>query len=73
MGCRRIRCIPSLRTTAGKFGSERRSGLAFLQSDRFVPTGSVPYGIVFAFTEDTAGNVWMSHQEGLFHLFESVW
>src|SRR4030095_8753608 len=34
-----------------------------------VPIGSVPYGIVYAFTEDTAGNVWMSHQEGLFHLF----
>ena len=44
-------------------------GVGFLKSDRFVPTGSVPYGIVYAFTEDTAGNVWMSHQEGLFHLF----
>ena len=46
-----------------------QSGVAFLKSDRFVPVASVPYGIVFSFTEDSAGNVWMSHQEGLFHLF----
>jgi len=45
-----------------------QSGVGLLKSDRFVPIASVPYGIVYGFTEDTAGNVWMSHQQGLFHL-----
>jgi signal transduction histidine kinase/ligand-binding sensor domain-containing protein len=45
-----------------------QSGVAFLESDRFVPVASVPDGIVFSFTEDGAGNVWVSHQEGLFRL-----
>ena len=33
---------------------------------------SHPYrtGIVYSFTDDSAGNVWVSHQEGLFHLFQ---
>ena len=46
------------------------SGVAFLKSDRFVPVASVPHGVVFSFTDDSAGNVWVSHQEGLFHLFQ---
>lgn len=46
-----------------------QNGVAFLKSDRFVPVDSVPYGIVYGFAEDSAGNVWMSHQEGLFRLF----
>ena len=46
-----------------------QSGVAFLKSGRFVPVASVPYGIVYSFTEDSAGNVWVSHQEGLLHLF----
>ena len=44
-------------------------GVGLLKSDRFVPIASVPSGIVYSFTEDSAGNVWMSHQEGLFHVF----
>ena len=60
---------PGYDAGAGPHRGGTRIGVGFLKSDRFVPTGSVPYGIVFAFTEDTAGNVWMSHQEGLFHLF----
>jgi signal transduction histidine kinase/ligand-binding sensor domain-containing protein len=28
----------------------------------------VPYGIVFSFADDGAGNIWMSHQEGLLHV-----
>ena len=46
------------------------SGVAFLKADRFVPVASVPHGIVYSFTDDSAGNVWVSHQEGLFHLFQ---
>ena len=45
------------------------SGVAVLKSDRFVPVASVPHGIVFSFTDDGAENIWVSHQEGLFHLF----
>ncbi|HEU4769535.1 MAG TPA: two-component regulator propeller domain-containing protein, partial [Pyrinomonadaceae bacterium] len=47
-----------------------QSGVAFLKSDRFVPVASIPYGIVFSFTDDGAGNLWMSHQEGLFRLLQ---
>src|SRR5262249_7770209 len=46
-----------------------QSGIAFLTSDRFVPVASVPYGIVYSFTDDRAGNVWVSHQKGLLRLF----
>jgi signal transduction histidine kinase len=46
-----------------------QSGIVFLNSDRFVPLASVPYGIVYSFTDDSAGNVWVSHQKGLLHLF----
>src|SRR4030095_14332936 len=46
-----------------------QSGIVFLESDRFVPVASVPYGIVYSFTDDSAGNVWVSHQKGLLHLF----
>ena len=53
----------------GQFWVGTPSGVAILKSDRFVPVASVPHGIVFSFTEDGAGNVWVSHQEGLFHLF----
>ena len=46
-----------------------QSGVAFLKSDLFVPVASVPYGIVYSFTDDSAGNVWVAHQKGLLHLF----
>ena len=45
-----------------------QNGVAFLKSDRFVPVASIPYGIVYSFTGDSAGNLWMSHQDGLFRL-----
>jgi signal transduction histidine kinase/ligand-binding sensor domain-containing protein len=48
-----------------------QNGIVFLASDRFVPVGSVPNGIVFSFTDDGVGNVWVSHQEALLRLFEA--
>ena len=45
------------------------SGVVFFESDRFIPVAAVPYGIVFSFADDSAGNVWVSHQEGLLRLF----
>ena len=48
-----------------------QSGVAFLKSGRFAPVTSVPYGVVHSITGDSAGNLWMSHQEGLFHLLEA--
>src|SRR4029453_6294557 len=47
-----------------------RSGVAILKSDRFVSVSSLPFGLVYAMTGDRAGNVWVSHQEALFHLRE---
>jgi signal transduction histidine kinase/ligand-binding sensor domain-containing protein len=46
-----------------------QNGVAFFESDRFRPVASVPRGIVFSFADDGAGKVWVSHQEGLLHLF----
>src|SRR4029450_4216021 len=48
-----------------------RGGVALLKSGRFAPVASVPYGVVHSITGDSAGNLWMSHQEGLFHLLEA--
>jgi len=45
-----------------------QTGVGFLKSNRFVPIPSVPYGIAYGFTEDSVGNVWMSHQDGLFQM-----
>jgi signal transduction histidine kinase/ligand-binding sensor domain-containing protein len=46
------------------------SGVAIYRSGQFFPVGSVPYGIVSSITGDRAGNVWISHQEGLTHLLD---
>jgi signal transduction histidine kinase len=46
-------------------------GLAFLKAERFVPVDSVPPGNVLSITGDRAGNVWISHDEGLFHLHQA--
>jgi|RhiMethySRZTD1v2_1073278.scaffolds.fasta_scaffold06011_5 signal transduction histidine kinase/ligand-binding sensor domain-containing protein len=48
-----------------------QSGVAFLKAGRFDPVASVPYGVVHSITGDSAGNLWMSHQEGLFHLLDA--
>jgi signal transduction histidine kinase/ligand-binding sensor domain-containing protein len=47
-------------------------GLAFLKGERFVPVNSVPPGNVLSITGDRAGNVWISHDEGLFHLHQAL-
>jgi signal transduction histidine kinase/ligand-binding sensor domain-containing protein len=52
----------------GRIWVGTQGGVAFLESERFVPVVAVPNGVVFGFAGDSAGNVWMSHQEGLFHL-----
>ena len=54
---------------SGQIWVGTQSGIAFLESDRFVPVASVPNGIVYSFTDDSAGNVWVSHQKALLHLF----
>jgi signal transduction histidine kinase/ligand-binding sensor domain-containing protein len=53
---------------AGRTWVSTLGGVAFLESDRFVPVRSVPPGDVFSIIGDRAENVWMSHEEGLFHL-----
>ena len=44
------------------------NGVAYLEV-RSRSTPGVPNGNVYSFAEDGAGNVWVSHQEGLFRLF----
>ena len=47
-----------------------RKGVAIFKSDRFFRVPSVPYGIVYSIVAHSAGNVWMSHEQGLFHLIQ---
>jgi signal transduction histidine kinase len=44
------------------------NGVAIYSSGRFFPVVSVPSGRVISITGDRAGNVWISHDEGLFQL-----
>jgi len=55
----------------GQIWVTTHSGVAILKSGRFDTVRSVPAGIVFSITEGRAGNVWMSHQEGLLHLVQA--
>jgi signal transduction histidine kinase/ligand-binding sensor domain-containing protein len=48
-----------------------RKGVAIFRSDRFFPVASVPYGIVYSITADHAGDVWISHEQGLLHLIQT--
>jgi signal transduction histidine kinase/ligand-binding sensor domain-containing protein len=41
----------------------------FLEDGRFIPVKTVPGGVVYSITEDTAGNLWIANKElGLIHL-----
>jgi signal transduction histidine kinase/ligand-binding sensor domain-containing protein len=44
------------------------TGVAIYRSDRFFPVASVPFGRAISIAGDRAGNIWVSHQEGLFQL-----
>ena len=47
------------------------NGVAIFRSGRFFRVESVPPGFLYSITGDHAGNVWISHQEGLFRLAQS--
>ncbi|HEX6718165.1 MAG TPA: two-component regulator propeller domain-containing protein, partial [Pyrinomonadaceae bacterium] len=43
-------------------------GVGVLKSDRFSAVPALPPGNIFSITGDRAGNVWISHDDALFHL-----
>jgi len=47
-------------------------GVGFFESDRFTPMTFLPGGIVYSISGDNAGNVWISHTEGLFRLLRAT-
>ena len=47
------------------------NGVAIFRAGRFFRVESVPLGFLYSITGDHAGNVWISHQEGLFRLAQS--
>jgi signal transduction histidine kinase/ligand-binding sensor domain-containing protein len=47
------------------------NGVAIFRAGRFFRVESVPPGFLYSITGDHAGNVWISHQEGLFRLAQS--
>ena len=54
----------------GRIWVSTRSGVAYLENGRFIPVSGVPGGNVLSFAGDGARNLWMSHDQGLFHLLE---
>ena len=47
-------------------------GVGYFESERFIPVSSLPGGFVYSITGDSAGNVWISHAEGLFRLLRAT-
>ena len=47
------------------------NGVAIFSAGRFFPVRSLPPGNMHSITEDGAGNVWISHQDGLFRLVQA--
>ena len=47
------------------------SAFGFLKDEQFIPVISVPPGNVLAITGDRAGNIWVSHDDGLFVLHQA--
>jgi signal transduction histidine kinase len=47
-------------------------GVGFFESERFIPVSSLPGGFVYSITGDNAGNVWISHAQGLFRLLRAT-
>ena len=47
------------------------NGVAIFSSGRFFPVKSVPPGTMHSIAGDHAGNVWISHQDGLFRLAQA--
>ena len=43
-------------------------GVAQLEDGRFIPVGGVPSGFVYSIAGDSAGNLWISQGQSLFHL-----
>jgi len=44
-------------------------GASYLERDRFIPVRAMPGGYALAIAEDTAGDLWISQDQGLLHLF----
>ena len=60
---------PSFRTIAGEFGSPRIAGSPTSRMAGSFPSAPCPAEIVHSIAGDSAGNLWISHQDqGLFHL-----
>jgi PAS domain S-box-containing protein len=51
---------------SGKIWTASVAGVSIFDSGRFYPVPSLPAGTVYAIAEDLAGNVWLTHEEGLF-------
>jgi signal transduction histidine kinase/ligand-binding sensor domain-containing protein len=45
-------------------------GVAWFDNGRFIPVHGVPGGNVHSIAGDRAGNLWIGHDQGLFHLLE---
>jgi signal transduction histidine kinase/ligand-binding sensor domain-containing protein len=43
-------------------------GVAYLENGRFISISGVPGGQGYSITADSVGDLWVSHDEGLFHL-----
>ena len=52
----------------GRVWASTRRGIAYFENGRFIRVNAVPAGYVHSVAGDSAGNVWISQDESLFHL-----
>ena len=58
-----------LRDGRGRIWVSTLGGTAYLENERFVPVHGIPRGYARSLAEDTAGNLWIAHQDaGLLRL-----
>jgi ligand-binding sensor domain-containing protein/signal transduction histidine kinase len=54
----------------GRIWVSTRSGFTYLENSRFIHTNEVPGGTTWPIVGDRGGNLWISHDQGLFHLLQ---
>ncbi len=52
----------------GRIWASTQQGTAYFDNGRFISLNSVPGGSVYSIVSESAGSIWMSHAQGLFHL-----
>jgi ligand-binding sensor domain-containing protein/signal transduction histidine kinase len=60
--------VQSIGQDDGRIWVSTNRGISYFENGRFIPVSGVPGGQGYSLTADSAGDLWISHDEGLFHL-----